>query len=430
MRMRSEPVTPRVYFVLGVMLVLMQRLAIPAVGQSIPVNLLVVGAFITWGVVRRDLVLAPRPFILWSAFIGCAAFSTLLSDEAVSLPSLLQVAAYWFVLTFRSRRAHGAFRIIDGFVAASVLAAVFSFVQVGVGLNGGAFVDPLGGLDSRFRIEGYNTTYNVGALWDWDKANGGVFLEPSFLSLGCALSIVLIAQGAALRGVRWSVRFIAMALLLGGVLASTALSGLVVLPFLIFEAIRHLRTAAVTAVLLILAGVVFQSLEIGRAYLLRLGTNGSNDARLVRPYLELLPMALGGGPIFGAGAGVADDVARRLTGGSWTSEVTAPTLVKLIYEYGLIGLVLLMALLITGLAASHLPVASRVAIAIVLLVPTNALVNPLITTLTLVLVATSSTVTARSEGERAVKADALTQTLTSNGLDGRGLERRWRSHAE
>ncbi|MEA5054228.1 MAG: hypothetical protein VB093_12400 [Propionicimonas sp.] len=391
--MRSDSqFTMRFHFALGIALVFGQRLGIPIGGLLVPINLIAIVIYLAYGFTKRQLTVAPRALLIWTTFAAGAVVSTVLAVAPVSPLSLFQVLSYWIVLTCRTRQADALPALADGIALSTLAAAAFAVLQVALSIGVGVFVDPFSGLRRDFLIAGYNTTYDVGPLGAWSKANGGVFLEPSFLSLGCAVTMVLIAQGVAFALWSRSVRAVAMLVLLGGIIASTALSGLLLLPLVLLSIVRDLRLATLCTMGLAALGTWLHSHDVVQAYLFRLSEGGSNDARLVRPYTDLLPLALDARPLLGSGAGTADDMARRLTGGSWESEVTAPTLVKLVYEYGLIGLALLLALLGICIVGSRLPVLSRAALLVMLLIPTNGLVNPLVTPVVLLVLAVAAPV--------------------------------------
>ncbi len=374
---------------LGAFIVLGQRLGLPFGESAIPITLLLIIGWSARGLVSRRASLSGSALLAWLMFVAVAAVSAVLANGQGAILSLLQVAAFWVVLTIRTRQGGDYRGFLLGASCVTVAAAAFGVLQVMISATTRVFLDPLSGFGSVL-LTGYNTTYNVGALGTWDKANGGVFLEPSFLSLTCGLVIVLTVQRVVFRGCSTGARTLLLVILVAGLIASTALSGLVLLPALALALVTSLRRLIVVIGAVAAGFLLLPSIPLVQAYALRFTSEGSNDARLVRPYTELVPIVLRESPLWGFGPGSADVAARELTGGTWQAEVTAPTLVKLIFEYGLAGLVPLLILL--GLAASRsvLPLPTRLALLLALLVPTNALVNPLLTALILTALVTSS----------------------------------------
>jgi len=373
----------------GALVVLVQRLGIPLGDTAIPLTLLLVIVWFGAGLSSRRTTISGSALIVWLAFVAIAGTSAILAGGQGSVLSLLQVAIFWIALTLRARDESEGKRILLGASTVTIAAAGFGVLQVVISAATRVFLDPFVWFGP-FVLSGYNTTYNVGALGTWDKANGGVFLEPSFLSLTCGLVVVLIVQGVVFKSASIWIKTLILAVLVAGIVASTALSGIVLIPALLLALITSIRRLIIAAGVVALGLALLPSLPLVQAYVFRFTSEGSNDARLVRPYTELVPIVLRDRPVWGYGPGSADAAARALTGGTWQAEVTAPTVVKLLFEYGLVGTVALLLLLGIGVTRSGLPMATLAAILIALLVPTNALVNPLLTALILPALASSS----------------------------------------
>lgn len=369
---------------LGIAFVLLQRLVIPVGGAQIPANLVLVISYLAIGLLSGRIVAVPSRLAIWLTFVGLSTLSTMVSDSRSSVLSLAQVLVYWSVLSTQGLDSRGARRLLTGVVGATAGAAAFALVQYIASSAAGVFLDPLSGLSERLLVQGYNTTYGVDLLGGWEKSNGGVFLEPSFLSLMSALSIVFVMQRVVFDSLGWKTRTAVVLLLATGLLTSTALSGLLVLPLILLSVLRDLRSGLLLAGVLAIVWATVQVLPVTQAYLLRLGSTGSNEARLVRPYTELLPVGLENRPLLGFGPGAADLTASALSGGQWVAEVTAPTVVKLLFEYGGLGGGMLLLLLLIVAVGSPLPAISKIALLVALVVPTNGLVNPLITPIVLI----------------------------------------------
>ena len=380
----SRPATEtRRYFVLGVMVVALERFVIPTEGGSVALMPLVVVALLVWDLIMTRLRLAADRVLIYLSFVIVGCIATGLSTGQ-NLLSLAQVAllvlpaslclgqAFWPQAGWgQSANLGNAGRsFLLGIVSVTVCASGVAVVQSAFSAAGVGYFDPVGLLPSRFLVEGFNTAYPVVWGGGWLKANGGFFLEPSVLSLYCGLSLVALL--AFWDGYTRRRAWVCTILLLAGMATSVAVSGLIVLPILIWQVGRRRfgvgRVVVVSLVLLALIGsvpVVRQFAE--KAAVDPTLASTSAGLRLYVPYAELLPHAWAH-PVVGAGSGYARQIVE-----SQLVVSTTPTLVKLLIDFGVLGAALFAALVLSLCVAARLPGVIKVALVVALVVPTDAL---------------------------------------------------------
>lgn len=372
----------RVFTWVGVGLVLMQRLAAPmtqgAVTIALPVVWLVLAVGLARGVVRLD----PRRLLVVLALIAAALIVLFLAGGSAA--SLALVIALWLPAALGSDKGAEQQRaFLSGVIGSTVVAAAFAVIQAIVAASLGTLVDPIALLPEAWLVQGYNSSSPV--VWgeSWMKANGFFFLEPSMLSLMCVFALIALLSEAPERA--WPRRWLLGSglLLVAGALVSVAASGILLTPLLAWAILARGRRAVVAAASVsVLAAVCIAAVPVlakglsTRVFTLSLDA-GSNRARLVRPYVELLPRLISGDALFGYGPGSAGE-AVAIMGSDWQSEVTTPTVAKLLYEYGLVGLASIAVILSLVLLGSRLPTVTRIAILLAVLVPTDGLTNSLL----------------------------------------------------
>ena len=378
----ESDVDGRILFWTGVAVIATQRLALPLGTLGVPVTLAVIFIAAAIQLFRGRWVITAIGLIIFATFVACGAASVVVNGATgASLTSFILVAALWVSAVIAPASLSSTHRSDGGFargvVAASAVASLLGVVQSAWTASGRLPLDPIGKLPGIFQMAGYRADQPVEFGGTWMKANGMLMLEPSFLSLFAALSLVFLAANVARYPRR--TRYLLITLLLCGMLSSVAISGLVVLVAIPFIALRSLRLFFGSVALL--AGVVFSGIftPIGRAFFYRIFVaDGSNDARLVRPYFEILPIWLRDHLLVGEGPGAARDLADMLTAGNWESEVTTPTVVKLLFEYGILGTVAFLLMVSYMTASSRLPVGVKLALLIALFVPTDGLTSHVI----------------------------------------------------
>jgi hypothetical protein len=165
-------------------------------------------------------------------------------------------------------------------------------------------------------------------------------------------------------------------ILVGGMLSTVAVSGLVVLPFVIFAAVKSARIAALGTVIVGFLYVISNQIPaigyfVDKALLNPFDATGqvSSAARLYRPYVGLWEQ-IERSPIFGSGPGSA-----RAYVATQDVEVTTPTLMKIVLEYGLLGFAIFALLAIGLVARSRLPWMLRLGFVTAIVVPTDGLTS-------------------------------------------------------
>jgi hypothetical protein len=269
----------------------------------------------------------------------------------------------------------GARSFATGVVAATALAGALGAIQSSISFFTRSTIDPISLLPPELLIQGYRAIQPVQFGSSWMKATGFIFLEPSFLSLLSAVGLVFVLSGYV--RLRW--KGLIVAALVVGMTTSVAISGVIILPVLFIMLIASPKRALYTLMTAAVAVPVINAIPVTKAFTDRLFyMQGSNDARLVRPYTELLPVWMDGPLAFGFGPGSARELADIITADNWQTEVTTPTAVKVLFEYGLVGAVVLVVLIIAVLARSAAPVPVKAGLAIMLIVPTDGLTSHLL----------------------------------------------------
>ncbi|WP_129338723.1 hypothetical protein [Cellulomonas endophytica] len=302
-----------------------------------------------------------------------------------SLPSLVLLVLAYVPLVLASRPAgaeRAGWAFARGVVWAARLAAVLVLVQAVLQWAGLGFWDPVTLLPASIQTSGFNTAYDlryVDASFGLAiKPNGVIFLEPSFVSLYCAIALVLEAYRlhdarptgpAAVRGVAW------MAVLVVAVALSISASGFVVLGIAALPLLWRYRdrleivgTAALLLLAVYLTGFFGPVLDkLGEGF-----TGQTSTAlRLVVPYELLTPYATAE-PFDGFGAGTSDAIARTFQ----ISGLQQPTVMKAAVEYGIPFAVLVVGVVLAkALGGGRGYTGLAVALAGVWLIPSEALLS-------------------------------------------------------
>jgi hypothetical protein len=196
-------------------------------------------------------------------------------------------------------------------------------------------------IPGELRVDGYVTTYPVAYDSPIYKSNGWIALEPSFMSFYLGVSLVC--------GLMARVSLPGVVLLLAGLLSTLAGSGLAVIAVFLGVLILQGQTYTVRryAAAIILTTCLFAATDLGRSLFTRvteLGSSNSSTAlRAVQPYVELWPywIADPAGIFLGHGAGSSSDIVRGLG----LAGLLVPSIAKVIFDYGLVGGALLIALM-------------------------------------------------------------------------------------
>lgn len=202
------------------------------------------------------------------------------------------------------------------------------------------------------------------------KANGFFLKEPSFLSMYTALC--LIYEFNTRRSMK------KMALLSAGLAVSMSGTGvLVVLISLFFPSGRNFEVKLVFSLIItVLIGYLIQTGSDSNPWLSRVSefsTEGTSGyARFVAP-LGMLNGDLDDFTIFGNGAG---SYARAVVSLGMPYEIHDPTWVKLLYEYGIFGFLLLFYLVVSCIKKAQLPFSFKAALLYSWLFSGGLLLNP------------------------------------------------------
>lgn len=367
-------------FWLGVIVVAAQRFGVTFGDFTVPAVSLAVAATTVVMVLRGVWVIGPIRGVIFLFFLAAGMTSLAMSQSAATgASSLIFVALLWLpaIAVSRPGQVHAASpSFAAGVVVATGTAGLLACVQSGLSFATRSVVDPIGLLPQEVLIQGYRSAQPVSFGSSWMKANGFVFLEPSFLSLISALGLVLVLSGYVSIG---RGRVVLLVALVAGMTTSVAISGVILLPVLFVMLIATSKRAVSTFLVAAIAIPLITAIPVTKAFTDRLFyMQGSNDARLVRPYTELLPVWADGPIAFGFGPGSARELADAITADNWQTEVTTPTVVKVLFEYGIVGGLVFIALLVVMLGRSSSPISVKVALMVALIVPTDGLTNHVI----------------------------------------------------
>lgn len=329
--------------------VVLQRLGV-GIGDgqihlTVPFTLAVLAIGLRTGEFRVD-----GPKLRALAVVCFAAGACTLVQTAVGgTPSLLSLAfivVLYAMLAFSAALSPTAVAKVERvFLGMMAGFAVVSVLQMLVQIVGVPYEDLLElVVPESLLLDEYHTADPIAYGASLRRSNGVLFLEPSFLSLYLGLALALAVYRR--RG------FLLVTVLLVGMVPPLGGSGVVVAaPALALLALTGHRRALLTvfpalAVAILVAAVT----PLGERYVERSTEGGdaetSTSFRLIQPYSALLPQAVEDPLVaaIGHGAGSADDYLTR-TG---TPEVTQPIVPKVLFEYGALGaLGILVVLLVT-----------------------------------------------------------------------------------
>lgn len=336
---------------------LLQRFTLPglAVPLTVPLMLLWSVAALYAGVLEFDR----HRTVAWLTVAGVTSMlmvaqAILVTFPLISANSWLLWMATWLPMAFRfADRSQQTFQAaMHAISTAAAGIATLAIVFIGAQVAGVAYRDILADLvPSAYLVEDFVITYPI--VWHSPiyKSNAWFALEPSFLSfmLGVALVCAVIARRS----------ITVVGLIAIGMLCTTAGSGIaVVVAYAIVEVLRGralalLRYWPVIAVLVVAAAVS----GVGESIVDRIDEAGSarssTTLRAIEPYLHLGPqwasdpgkVLVGGGP--GASQRAVQDLG--ITG------LLVPTPAKMLYDYGLVGGLLLLSLIVVCYLRSPSP---------------------------------------------------------------------------
>lgn len=374
----------RVFVVLGVLAIALGRFQIP--GVEVPLTtvvLLIAAGALVFVVDRAASALGLAMFALLAAV---AATSTLLGAFDPALPVSIASLAF-LVVTYAStivdrgapRDFNAGLAIFNGTTIATTVGAALALLQYGLQAAGRGYLDVLAAVPAAFFVPGYNTYYDLrwagGSAGEF-KPNGMIFLEPSFLSIYTVIAMLMIAGRFFFDGEErprpWDLA--RLAILAGGFAVSASASGLAVLaiaaiPFVLSIRRRLALVPAFAAVVLIAASLGLFSSVGDKASEGFAGTT-SAALRLTLPYQYLIPV-WSERPWLGWGAGTATPAIQDVG----IAGLQVSTLMKVLVDYGLVGALVIAAIVTVGLRMTQAPSYLVFAILASWLVPSDSLLN-------------------------------------------------------
>lgn len=336
---------------------LFQRLAIPGLSISVTVPLLL--AWCLAGLLAGVLEFDGKRLTLWLVSAGVAGLLIPVQVLTVNMPiisinSWLLWNVTWFplVLRFTSRTPEAYLSAAKGVAWAGAGISGLSILFIGLQVVGVAYRDLVAELVPRaLQLDGFVISYPIAWGSPIYKSNAWLALEPSFLSfmLGVAIVCAIMTQRNTL-----------LVLWLGaGLLCTTAGSGIAVVGVYVAGVILRGRGRLLVRYLAlgVIGAVISGATVLGEAVLDRVSEVGdersSTSLRMLEPYQHLIPSWLadpartlvGGGP--GSSQRVVDDLG--ILG------LLVPTPAKVLYDYGLIGGLLLLAVIVVAFLRSPAP---------------------------------------------------------------------------
>ena len=336
---------------------LFQRLAVPGlpVSMTVPLLLLWAGLAMYRGVLELDA----KRTVVWLLATGVSGLlmvpqAALLHFPLISVNSWLLWMVTWLPMVFRftdrSPRAYDT--TLRGVAWAGLglsgLSIAFTLSQV-LGIQYRDYFAEI--VPDALQLQGFVISYPIAWGSPIYKSNAWLALEPSFLSFMLGVAMV-----SALISARHPLLVVGIGL---GLLCTTAGSGMAVVGVYLVAALlfgrgRALMRYLVVAIPLAAIGALT---ALGDSVLDRLTEAGdarsSTALRMIEPYIYLVPhwlsdparMLVGGGP--GSSQRVVDDVG--ILG------LLVPTPAKMLYDYGLIGGVLMLAMILAVYLRSPAP---------------------------------------------------------------------------
>lgn len=337
---------------------LLQRISVPALSIPIivPLAVLWVGSALYFGVVTINA----RRLLLWLAGAGISAALVIaqvlwVEGPYVSVTSWALWMTVWFplVVHLTDRRPETYRRALRGISNVGLGIAALTLLFTGTQYVGIPYRDWLGQVvPSSLLVSGYVVSYPITYGSPIYKSNAWIGLEPSFVSF--MLGICLVAA-IIVRLHWWKVVTLALAML-----ATTAGSGLaIVIGFvglsLLTGRAGSLRRYAIPAIGL---GAVFATTLLGQSILDRVTEAGqsrsSTSLRMIEPYEFLWPHWLTDpvGMIVGRGPGSSAWIVNN----SGIDGLLVPSVAKVVFDYGVIGGVILIALIASTFVRTPEPI--------------------------------------------------------------------------
>jgi hypothetical protein len=322
-----------------------QRLCLP--GTQVPLLLpLAVGA-IALGLYLGVLSFDRSRLRLYLVALVAVVVSSLVAELRgldPALPSVLVLLGIYAcgTVVLPSATWRGYRTLLTAFVRVMVGFAVVGAVVFAAQWAGLAYRDWLAVVvpDSML-LQGYYTTNPLTFGSPYFRANGLVFLEPSFFSLftGLALAAALYLRAG----------YLTLAVLLLGLITSVSGNGMVVtaVAIVVLAVTRQWRALRPLVLPAVATAVAVFAFSLGPTLLDRATevVNGDSSAslRFVQPYGIFVEQLWGSAEtlLLGRGAGSADDLVLSIR----AADLQAPVIPKIFYEYGLVAAILLLGML-------------------------------------------------------------------------------------
>lgn len=333
--------------VMLVVIVLLERFAVSPGGNEVPLVIPAVLAFLVVGLWRGHLRLHPvqTPLVLgmWATGLVC----TLAQVATGTVPSVLSVGLlivlYVPMLVRSTQGARSVVLVTRTFLTMMTIAAVVALVQLLIQYAGVENIDWLAAVvPDQLLVHGFFPNNPVSYGESLRRSNAVLFLEPSFLSMFLGLAVLL---GMRSRAPWWQ-----LLLLFAGMVPTLAGNGLVVLlPGLVMTLLSPLRRNVLSLVPGVIAAVVAAAATpLGSLYIGRTSeassSRSSSSLRFVQPYTQLLPASFDSPfhALLGHGAGSSDSYLAS----NGLGTVTRALVPKVAYEYGMVGLIGIAAVLL------------------------------------------------------------------------------------
>ena len=358
---KGSPARPRApadrqtFVVLAIILlscIFLQRFAFPVGSAQIAVSFAISYAAFAYLLLSGSMAINP---ILAVTYLGVAAALTLValaSDDTISLSSYIYLLSIYVLYLFRLKHKAGAYeRTLDLYQNAMMVCAGLGVAQfLGQFAVGSELVFPIDlYVSPTFLIDRFNVIIPLTNDSSIMKANGVVFLEPSFFSQFLALSLI-IEMLHRKRGHR-------MAIILAGMIVSYSGTGLsLAVMFGAWTLLRQgnfrLIMLALVALVVLAAGSTFFNLSV---FIDRIGEFGSREssgfARFISPFYMISDFLITSPKAFLFGLGPGSIEAGVGMAASHDYLAHDATWIKLLYEYGAIGSLLLLGYMALALFA-------------------------------------------------------------------------------
>jgi hypothetical protein len=322
--------------------IFLQRFAIPLGTAQIAVSFAISYGAFAYLLLSGCMTVNPILVVTYLLAAGGLTMVAMVADQ-VSVSSYVYLLSIYALYCFRLRRKeHSYDRTLDLYQDAMMVCAVLGLAQfLGQFVVGNELVFPIDlYVDPTFLVDKFNVIIPLAYGSTIMKANGVFFLEPSFYSqfLGLSLVIELLHRKRARR----------LAIIIGGMIVSYSGTGMSLA--VLFGAWTLLRQGNVRMVMLAVIAVVL--LVMGSSVLNltvfvdRIGEFGSREssgfARFISPFYLISDFIITSPKsfLFGLGPGSIQSAVGLAAQRDYLAHDA--TWIKLLYEYGAIGTLLLM----------------------------------------------------------------------------------------